>query len=100
MTHSDTGADDIFGEVVRMLVEVIGADFLLEAEVGPGTTFHEDLAMESIEFIALAERLQRRYGDRVDLPAYIAGLDLDQIMGMTVGGLVGHIGARLQATAV
>ncbi|MBW8484786.1 acyl carrier protein [Actinomadura parmotrematis] len=95
-----TEGQDVLGEVVAMLVEVVGEDFLLDVEVGPDTTFNRDLALESIEFVALAEKLQGRYGDRVDLPAFIAGMDLDEIMNMTVGDLVAHIGSRLGAAAV
>ncbi|GAA2585224.1 acyl carrier protein [Actinomadura fulvescens] len=91
---------DVLAEVVRMLVDVVGEDFLLELEVGPDTTFNEDLALESIEFVVLAERLRRHYGERVDLPAFIAGMDLDQIMRMTVGDLVRHIESRLHPAGV
>ncbi|MEU5882286.1 hypothetical protein [Spirillospora sp. NPDC047279] len=97
---STAGTGQVLTEVVRMLVDVVGEDFLLDLEVGPGTTFNEDLALESIEFVALAERLQGRYGDRVDFAAFIAGMDLDQIMRMTVGDLVAHIESRLQPAGV
>jgi acyl carrier protein len=89
-------AREVLDEVVRMLVEVVGEDFLLDLEVGPETTFNEDLALESIEFVALAERLQQRYGDRVDFAGFLAGMDLDQVMTMTVGDLVAHIAGRGQ----
>jgi acyl carrier protein len=88
-------AGEVLDEVVQMLVEVVGEDFLLDLEVGPQTTFNDDLALESIEFVALAEKLQQRYGDRVDFAGFLAGMDLDQIMTMTVGDLVAHIESRL-----
>ncbi|MFG2003036.1 acyl carrier protein [Spirillospora sp. NPDC048911] len=96
--NADTG--DVLEEVVAMLVGVVGEDFLLDVEVGPDTTFNEDLALESIEFVVLAERLQRRYGERVQFAAFIAGMDLDQIMRMTVGDLVRHIESRLRPAGV
>jgi acyl carrier protein len=95
-----TRADEVLTEVVQMLVEVVGDDFLLETAVGPQTTLNDDLALESIEFVALAERLQDRYGDRADLAALVAGMDLDQIMRMTVGDLVGHIESRRRPAGV
>ncbi|RFU40524.1 acyl carrier protein [Actinomadura logoneensis] len=91
--------NDVLAEVVEMLTEVVGEDFLLEQEVGPDTAFNADLGLESIEFVALAERLQRRYGRRIEFAAFIAGMDLDQIMNMTVGDLTAHISARLAAPA-
>jgi acyl carrier protein len=98
----DMGAvvdNDVLDEVVRMLVDVVGEDFLLDVEVGRGTTFNQDLALESIEFVALAERLQQVYRGRVDFAAFVAGLDLDEIMTMRVGDLVAHIESRLTASA-
>lgn len=96
---SQESQEDVLSEVVRMLVEVVGEDFLLDVEVGPGTTFNGDLALESIEFVALTEKLQNRYGDRVDFAGFVAGMDLDQIMNMTVGDLVRHIESRSQSHA-
>ncbi|TDD29379.1 acyl carrier protein [Actinomadura sp. KC06] len=92
-------SDDVKSEVVRMLIDVVGEDFLLDVEIGPGTTFGDDLGLESIEFVALVDRLRARYGDRVDFPAFIAGLDLDQLMNLTVGDVVDHIAAQEQAHA-
>jgi acyl carrier protein len=86
---------NILNEVVQILVDVIGEDFLLEVEVGSDTTFTDDLALESIEFVALGDALQRHYGGRVDFAAFVADMDLDEIMAMTVGDLVSHIESRL-----
>ncbi|WP_242906304.1 hypothetical protein [Actinomadura terrae] len=83
---------DVLDEVVRMLTEVVGEDFLLDVEVGPDTAFGDELALESIEFVALVELLGERYAD-ADVPAFVAGLDLDRIAGLTVGDVVAHIEA-------
>ncbi len=88
-------ADEVLSEVVRALVDVVGDDFLMEVEVGPETALNGALALESVEFVALAERLRHRYGAAVDPVALVAGMDLDQIAGMTVGDLVEHIESRL-----
>jgi acyl carrier protein len=89
----------IFDEVVTMLSEVIGDDFLIDEEITSGTSFSEDLAMESIEFVELSEKLQERYGARVSLVSFIADMDIDGIMGITVGQLTGFIESRLAASA-
>lgn len=89
--------DEILADVVSMIADVVGADFLLDVEVTPDTTFNADLALESIEFVALAEKLQERYDGRVDFVAFVADMDIDEIMSMTVGRLVGYIGQCLTA---
>lgn len=96
MTTPNSG-DPVLDEVVAMLVEVAGDDILLEGEVTRDTTFSEDLALESIEFVALAEKLQQRYGESVDLVAFMADMDINEIMAMTVGQLVSHIEQRTGA---
>ncbi len=82
---------EVLDEIVRMLTEVVGEDFLLDTEITPDTTFSDDLALESIEFVALAEKLQQRYGDRVNLVSFIGEMDIDDIMNMTVGTLAGYV---------
>ncbi|MEU9125988.1 acyl carrier protein [Streptomyces sp. NPDC048506] len=86
----------ILEEITGMLVQVAGDELLVVGEITPATTFNDDLALESIEFVALAELLQQRYGTTVDLLGYLAEKDLDQILAMTVGELATHI-ARVTA---
>jgi acyl carrier protein len=85
---------DVLDVVVRMIEEVVGEDVLLDMTVTPDTTFSDDLGLESIEFVALADKLRERYGDRVDLVAFLGDMDIDEIMAMTVGRLVDHIEAQ------
>jgi acyl carrier protein len=72
-------------------VAVIGDEFLVDIEITPDTTFSRDIELESIEFVALAERLRQRYGGRVDFTSFLAGLSIDEILGLTVGALAAHI---------
>ncbi|MET9609713.1 acyl carrier protein [Streptomyces sp. NPDC006512] len=84
-------ASDILAEITGMLVRIVGDEFLLADEVTMKTTFNEDLALESIEFVALAELLHERYGSRVDLMGFLAEKDMEAILAMSVGELVDHI---------
>ena len=88
----------VFDEVTEIIKEVIGEDFLLEEEITPQTSFSDDLALESIEFVELSEKLQDHYGERVNLVTFIADKDIDGIMSITVGQLVDFIEAQLAAT--
>ncbi|WP_406205855.1 phosphopantetheine-binding protein [Streptomyces decoyicus] len=81
----------ILAEITDMLVRVVGDELLVVGEITPATTFNDDLALESIEFVALAELLQQRYGSSVDLLGLLAEKDIDQILAMTVGELAVHI---------
>jgi acyl carrier protein len=88
---------DVLGEVVRILTGVVGEDFLLDTEITPGMTFSDDLALESIEFVALAQKLQERYGERVNLVSFIGEMDINDIMAITVGKLVRYVEAAQTA---
>jgi acyl carrier protein len=88
----------VFNDVVAILAEVLGDDFLLDTEITSATSFSDDLALESIEFVALSEKLQARYGTRVNLVSFVAGMDIDSIMAITVGTLVDYIESQLAAT--
>jgi acyl carrier protein len=83
--------ESVLEDVRTILAEVIGEDYVAEIDIGPETLFYADLEIESIEFVALGERLQDRYGDRIDFPAWIATMEVDDIIDMSVGRLVDHI---------
>jgi len=89
----------VFDEVVCLLIEVVGEDFLLDTEITPDTSFNTDLALESIEFVALSEKLQDHYGARVNLVSFIGDMDVDGIMAITVGQLVAYIESQLAVRA-
>lgn len=91
-------AADILAEITGMLVEIVGDEHLLADEVTMKTTFNEDLALESIEFVALAELLHHRYGAGVDLMGFLSEKDMDGILAMSVGELVTHIGRITRAS--
>ncbi|MFE2144920.1 acyl carrier protein [Streptomyces sp. NPDC059456] len=91
-------ATDVLAEITGMLVEILGDEFLIAEEVTMSTSFNEDLALESIEFVALAELLHRRYGSEVDLMGFLAEKDMDAILAMSVGDLVTHIGRITHAS--
>ena len=74
-----------------MITEVIGVDELVGLEIGLETSFQEDLEVESIEFVALSERLMARYGNDVDFVGWMAGMELDEIIALTVGDLVAFV---------
>lgn len=83
--------DDILRTVERLLVEVTGDEILLAGPITLTTSFNGDLELESIEFVALAEKLQQHYGAAVDFVGWISKKELDQIIALTVGELVEFI---------
>ena len=89
----------LLAEFVEMLLEVTGEDRGWAATITAATRLEGDLQLESVELVALGELLRGRYGDGVDLGAFVAELDIDQIIGLTVGGLLAYLVPRRQMPA-
>jgi len=89
-------AEDVLAEIRRIVVEVIGEDYVSELDIERDTRFRDDLDVESIEFVALGEALRARYGERIRLAQWIGDMEVDEIIAMTVGQLVDHIVASLR----
>jgi acyl carrier protein len=81
----------ILEDVARMIREVVGEDWIQEKAIELTTSFSQDLELESIEFVALGERLQNHYGKSVNFVGWLSGKELDQILALKVGDLVEFI---------
>lgn len=79
---------ELSGMVSEMLGEYeLGEDFDITAD----TTFFGDLELESIDLVVLAGHLETRYGSQVNIAEFIAALELDEIIGLTLGRLVDYV---------
>ncbi|MBK9032320.1 MAG: acyl carrier protein [Myxococcales bacterium] len=91
MTLDPTTAATILATVERLIIEIAGDEITLAGPITLATSFNGDLELESIEFVALAEKLQEHYGARIDFVGWISTKELDQIIALTVGELVEFI---------
>ena len=87
--------ESVLAEMERILVDVVGEDLLLDGPITLDTSFDADLQLESIEFVALSEQLLVTYGERVDFVTWLAGMELDDIIALTVGDVVGFVVSSL-----
>jgi acyl carrier protein len=83
--------EEILGQVAQLIREVVGEAWIEEKAIGMETSFGQDLELESIEFVALGERLQGHFGPAVDFVGWLSGKELDQILALRVGDLVEFI---------
>jgi acyl carrier protein len=60
------------------------------------TTFGSDLELESIEFVALADRLRTEFGERVNFVAFLAKKQVDDMVSLTVGDVVRYVASCLE----
>jgi acyl carrier protein len=83
--------DEILANVARIVREVIDEQWVSDLVISVETRFSQDLELESIEFVALAEKLRAEYDTRVDLAGWLSGMSLDEILALRVGQLVDYI---------
>lgn len=81
----------LVAELAPLIAEAAGESPDWAAAITAGTRLHDDLELESLELAALGAALRGRYGPAVRLDRYLAGLDLDQLIELTVGDLAGYL---------
>ena len=91
MITMDERKAEILQTIAAMIQEVVGEEWVRETPITMATTFSHDLEVESIELVALSEKLQERYGGAIDFPSWLSSMELDQLIGLTVGTLVDYI---------
>jgi acyl carrier protein len=88
---SERDKEEVLDVVAAYIRDVIGEDWVLEKPIAMETSFGSDLELESIEIVALSEKLEARYGEQIDLAGWLSGMEFKEIVGLTVGELVEHI---------
>lgn len=83
-----TDRPQILQNLTEILREVVGEAWADEIEIGLDTSFSDDLELESIELVALAEKVQGRYGADVDFVGWLSNLELSEIIALTVRDVV------------
>ncbi|MFF4187600.1 phosphopantetheine-binding protein [Streptomyces sp. NPDC001691] len=87
----------VLAEIAGLIVEVLGDYAPDPADIRPETLFGDDLELESIDLVVLSGHLQKRYGDQVNFAEFVASLEIDEVIGLSVGRLVDHVLHRLGA---
>ncbi|MCX4784363.1 acyl carrier protein [Streptomyces sp. NBC_01264] len=80
-----------------MIEEVMGEYGLDETEITKETRFGRDLELESIDLVMLAGLLEDRYGRSVNFAEFVASMELEEIIDLSVGRLVEHVSVCLKA---
>ncbi len=82
-------------EVLALVIDKIRAtvneDWIQDFEIDADTRFNDDLELESIEFVKIADALQAHYGERLAIVAWLSGKSIHELIGLSVGDLVDYI---------
>ncbi|MEU2155178.1 MULTISPECIES: phosphopantetheine-binding protein [unclassified Streptomyces] len=89
--------DEILADITAMIELVLEDYGLDDTEVGMETRFSRDLEFESIDLVTLAGHLEERYGRTVNFAEFVASMELDDIIQLTVGRLVEYVAQCLKS---
>ena len=83
----------VVAEVVGLVRTAINEDWILDMDMDADTSLNRDLEIESMDFVAIANVLQKNYGDVLDIAGWLAGKDIKELVNLTIGDLAGHVAA-------
>ena len=98
VTRSGALYDAVRTTVETAIRDVVGEWYYEECQIGLDSTFAEDIQLESMEVMEVAERLIEEYEGRVDFVAWFADMELEDLIELTVGSIVDFIVASLEGT--
>jgi len=82
---------DILAAVIETIRTTINEDWIEDFPIGPETRFHDDLELESIEFVKIADAMQARFGKDLDIAGFLSGRSIQELIDLSVGDLAGFI---------
>lgn len=99
ITPVGVSQESVLADLAGMLRVVLDDYGMEDAEIAMDTKFHDDLELESIDLVTLSSQLEARYGDRVNFAEFVAALDVDEIIDLSVGRLVDYVVGSLRQDA-
>jgi acyl carrier protein len=86
-----TAGEVTAGEVAAAIAAATGDESLLAGPISAASRLEGDLYLDSLDLTALGALLRDRYGTAVDLAGYVAGLDIDQLIELSVGEVTDYV---------
>ncbi|HEY3698181.1 MAG TPA: hypothetical protein VGK97_02545 [Spongiibacteraceae bacterium] len=87
----ETINDAILQQVIAAIRSAIAEDWVMDFAIDADTSLNDDLEIESIEFVAIAEALQKLFGAQVDIIGWLSGKDIHELIALTVGDLANFV---------
>lgn len=92
MNNDSTVMDLVIATIRRVINEEWIHDFEMDAE----TRFNDDLELESIEFVKIANALQQHYGNQINIATWLSGKSIHELINLNIGTLTDYIQSALQ----
>ena len=85
--------------VIDHIRNTVNEDWIADYDIERGTRFNDDLELESIEFVKIAEALQAHYGTRLAIIDWLSGKSIHELIGLSVGDLADYIAAATETAS-
>jgi acyl carrier protein len=85
-------------ELAGLLREVTGEGQEWADQITPASRLEDDLLLESIELTALAGLIRERFGAQRDLAGFLAGVDFDEFIRLTVADVLAFLAGHDRGT--
>ncbi|MGH8444720.1 MAG: phosphopantetheine-binding protein [Solimonas sp.] len=83
--------EDTLELVIAKIRSTINEDWIALYDITAETRFNDDLEIESIEFVKIAEAIQHHYGAQIDIVAWLSGKSIQELIGLSVGELAAYV---------
>lgn len=87
--------DEVLTVVIATIRQTIAEDWIADFPIDADSRFNQDLEIESIEFVRIADALQRHYGQQLNIAGWLSGRTIHELIGLSTGELARHITASL-----
>lgn len=85
--------EQILAVIVDAIRTTISEDWIEDYEIGLETRFNEDLEIESIEFVKIADVIVDKFGRDVDIIGWLSGKTIHELIDLKVGDICRYIAA-------
>ena len=88
--------DQVLEQIVDIIRKTVNEDWIEEFEIDAQTSFNDDLELESIEFVGIAEKIQEHFGQHVGFIEWLSSMRIEQIIALTLGDLADFVRTHLR----
>jgi len=85
----------VLEQIIGVIREAVNEDWIEDFDIEADTSFNDDLELESVEFVEIAEKLQLHFGSRINFIEWLSAMNLDQIISLTVGDLERYVSSKI-----
>ncbi len=89
--------DPVLEQIIGIIRTTVNEDWIEDYDMDASTSFNDDLELESIEFVGIAEKIQEHFGKHIGFLEWLSSMKIEQIIALTVGDLADFVHRHLKA---